>query len=223
MKVLHIVIALTLVMVGTAFAGQFGPPEPLADQGKASLGVGYWLDRDKMKQDGDRLGVKSNQYSLQGSYTFLKDWEVYGRVGSADMTVYSHDTHRRFSDSGEVFGGAGVKGVVYRTGNFAVGPFVEGNLYGDHKNVVNDQWDTSLGVSAQYKVRNVALYGGPFGYWHRADSGFSTGSQEEMKERHNLGVFLGMRVPVVQQKIFLTAEAQMRDKLGGGASINYKF
>jgi len=44
-----------------------------------------------------------------------------------------------------------------------------------------------------------------------------------MKERHNLGGFLGVRVPVVQQKVFLTAEAQTRDRPGAGASISYTF
>ena len=32
-----------------------------------------------------------------------------------------------------------------------------------------------------------------------------------------------MRFPIVQQKVFLTAEAQMRDRPGIGASLSYKF
>jgi len=226
MKRIVAAIFVTLLFVGTAFAGQFGPPEPLADPGKVSLGLGYWLDRTKMEQGGDRLGTKSNQYYLQGTYTFLKDWEVYGRLGGADMVVHSQDTNQRFSDGVNVYGSLGFKGVVYRYGDFAVGPFIEGSWYGDYKDVAKNLWDTNVGVSAQYKIHAVTLYGGPFGYWHEADSRLALNpsvSQDDMKERHNLGGFLGVSVPVVQQKVFLAAEVQMKDRPGVGASISYKF
>jgi hypothetical protein len=216
----------TMLFVGTAFAGQFGPPEPLADPGKVSLGLGYWLDRTKMKQDDDHLTTRSNQYYLQGTYTLLKDWEIYGRLGAADMVVHSHDTGQHFSDSANVYGTLGFKGVLYRYGNFAIGPFIEGSWCGDYAGVAKNQWDTSVGVSAQYKIRSVTLYGGPFAYWRQADSQMALNpsvSQDDMKERHNLGAFLGVRVPVVQQKVFLTAEAQMKDRPGAGASISFKF
>jgi hypothetical protein len=32
-----------------------------------------------------------------------------------------------------------------------------------------------------------------------------------------------VKVPVVQQKLFLTVEAQMRDRLSTGASLSYAF
>jgi len=226
MKSIIGVILVALLFVGTAFAGEFGPPEPLADPGKVSLGIGYWLDRTKMKQDADHLGTRSNQYYLQGTYTLLKDWEIYGRLGGADMVVHSHDTDQHFSDSANVYGTLGFKGVVYRYGNFAIGPFIEGSWYGNYKGVAKNQWDTNVGVSAQYKIRSVTLYGGPFAYWRRADSRLALNppvSQDDMKERHNLGGFLGVRVPVVQQKVFLTAEAQMKDRPGVGASLSFKF
>ncbi len=221
-----LVTVLSVLVVGTAFAGAFGPPEPLADPGKISLGFGYFLDRTKMKQDDDHLGTRSNQYFLQGTYTLLKDWEIYGRLGGADMVVHSRDTSQRFSDSATIYGTLGFKGVVYRYGNFAVGPFIEGSWYGDHAGVAKNQWDTNVGISAQYKIRSVTLYGGPFAYWRQADSLLAlnpASSQDDMKERHNIGGFLGVRVPVVQQKVFLTAEGQMKDRPGVGASISFKF
>lgn len=226
MKSILGVIFVTLLFVGTAFAGEFGPPEPLADPGQFSFGAGYWLDRTKMEQGDDHLGTRSNEYYLQGTYTFLKDWEVYGRLGGADMRVYSHDTGQHFSDSANIYGTLGFKGVVYRSGNFAFGPFIDGSLYGNYAGVAKNQWDTNIGVSAQYKIRSVTLYGGPFGYWRQADSEMALNpsvSQDDMKERHNLGGFLGVQVPVVQQKVFLTAEVQMKDRPGAGASVSYKF
>ena len=230
MKSIIATVLAVLFIVSAVSAGQFGPPEPMADIGKFSLGLGHWLDRTKMKQDDDRLGTRSNQYYLQGNYTFLKDWEVYGRLGGANMIVHSHDTQQRFSDSAEVYGTLGFKGVLYRYKNFAVGPFIEGSWYGDHKNVVDNQWEANLGVSAQYKIPvgscDLTVYGGPFVYWHQADSQLALNpavSQNDMKERNNIGGFLGIKVPVVRQKIFLTAEAQMKDRLGGGVSLSYAF
>ncbi|MGD0663018.1 MAG: hypothetical protein ABSD38_33640 [Syntrophorhabdales bacterium] len=230
MKGIIVSVLITFVFVATAFAGEFGPPEPLGNVGQFTLGTGVWEDRSKMSLDGDHLGDRSSQYYLQGDYTFLKDWEVYGRLGSADQRLYSHDLQQRFTDGGDVFGTIGFKGVFFRQGNFALGTFVEGSLYGDHNGVTTNQWDANVGLSAQYKIpvgsRDLTLYGGPFAYVHRAEADFVdsavTGS-DEMSERHNLGGFLGVKVPVVQQKLFLTVEAQMRDRLSTGASLSYAF
>ena len=219
-------LIVVLLIVSAASAGVFGPPEPLSDQGKVSVDMGYWLDRTGMKQDDDRLGTRSNQYYVQGNYTFLKDWEVYGRLGAADMTVHDRDTEQHFGAGPSAFGTLGFKGVLYRNGNFAFGPFVEGSLYGDHTNVATSQWDTNAGLSAQYKVRAVTFYGGPFAYWRQADSQLALNQQapaDGISDRHHLGGFLGLRVPVVQEKVFLTAEAQMKDRPGVGATISYKF
>ncbi len=221
------VVLLTVLLAGTASAaGLFGPPEPLEDPGKLSLGAGYFLDRTQMEQGSDRLGTRSDNYYLQGGYSFLKDWEVYGRLGAADMIVHSHDTQQRFADGANAFGSLGFKGVLYRCGNFAVGPFVEGSMYGNYSGIATSQWQTDLGLSAQYKIRSVTVYGGPFGYWRRADSQLSLSqpvSQSDLQERRNVGGFLGLMLPVVQQKVFLTAEAQMTDRPGLGGTISYKF
>ena len=213
-------------MAGTASEAVFGPPEPLADQGKASLDAGYALDRTRLQEDGDRLGTRSNQYYLQGNYTFIKDWGVYGRLGASDMVIHSHETDQRFGDGAAAFGSLGVKGIVYRSGNFAVGPFIEGSLYGDRSGMTSNQWDTNVGVAGQYKIRNVTVYGGPFAYWNRADGEMPlnpSASNNDIQERHNVGGFVGVSVPVVAQKVFLTAEGQMKDRPGAGASISYKF
>jgi len=223
-------ILMVFVLVATAMAGEFGPPEPLAGVGQFSLGVGAWADRSRMSLDGDHLGDRSAQYYLQGDYTFIKDWEVYGRMGSADQTLYSHDLQERFTDGGEIFGTLGLKGVFFRQGNFALGPFIEGSLYGDHSGVSTNQWDANAGLSAEYRIpvgkTSLTVYGGPFVYMHRADADFvdtAVAGSDEMSERHNVGGFLGVKVPIIQQKLFLTVEGQMRDKLSTGASLNYAF
>lgn len=218
------------VLAALATAAEFGPPEPLGGAGQFSLGLGAWVDRSGLSLDGDHLGDRSHQYYLQGDYSFLKDWEVYGRLGSADQTLFSHDLQQRFTDGGQVFGSLGFKGVFLREGNFALGPFIEGSMYGDHPGVSTNQWDANAGISAQYKIpvgkTSLTVYGGPFAYMHRADADFvdtAVAGSGSMSERYNVGGFLGMQVPIVQQKLFLSVEAQMRDRLSSGASLNYTF
>jgi hypothetical protein len=226
LKILMGAVLLTLVIGTTVWAGPFGPPEPLPDPGQFSLGAGYWSDGTGMK-DGDRLGLRSHQYYLRGDYSFLKDWEVYGRAGAADETIHDHDLGQRFTDGSQPYGTLGFKGVVYRNGNFAVGPFIEGSWYGDHSGVTNNQWDANLGISAQYKIpiarTALTVYGGPFAYMHEATSEISALPNDGIRERSNLGGFLGVGMPVFSQKLFLTVEAQMKDKIGTGASLSYKF
>ena len=67
LKILMGAVLATLVIGTTVWAGPFGPPEPLPDTGKFSLGAGYWSDGTGMK-DGDRLGLRSHQYYMQGDY-----------------------------------------------------------------------------------------------------------------------------------------------------------
>ena len=76
------VFLITVLFAGTASAaGMFGPPEPLADPGKFSLDAGYMLDKTKMKQGDDRIGTRSNEYYLQGNYSFLEGLGVNGLGG----------------------------------------------------------------------------------------------------------------------------------------------
>ena len=135
------------------------------------------------------------------------------------MVVRDHDTQQDFGDNMSAFGTLGVKGVLYRQGNFAFGPFAEASYYGDRSGMMTSQWDTSFGLSAQYKVRVVTIYGGPFAYFRQADRQAALNpavAADDVTARHHLGAFLGVRVPVVKEKVFVTAEAQMRDRPGLG-------
>jgi hypothetical protein len=224
-----------VLIAGVAWAGQFGPPEPTADRGKFSLGMGYSLDRSEVKVDHDTLTAKSNQLYLQGSYTFMKDWETYGRVGGASLKLDNDGAD--FRDRMRGFGGLGLKGVAYRYQNLAIGPFVESSLYRDHRDSiggndvkVKDQWDLNLGVAAQYRVPvggcDLTVYGGPFAYWNRSTidvTGNGLSASEDAREKNNIGGFLGVKVPIVKQKMFLTAECQFKDKAGTGIYFSYIF
>ena len=230
------VIFAVLFIVSVASAGQFGPAEPMADPGRFSLGIGRWLDRSQMTIGNDTQTWKSSQAYVQGNYTFLKDWETYGRLGGASLRI-DNDSGTDFRDRAQVFGTLGFKGVAYRYKNFAIGPFVEGSMYGDHTDSnygvdvkVKNQWNVNLGISAQYKIPvyscDVTVYGGPFAYWNRSTVDVTSNGltvSQDGTEKNNIGAFLGVKFPIIKQKLFLTAEGQMRDKVGGGLGLNYTF
>jgi len=223
-------VLMVLFFVTAAWAGEFGPPEPQGEAGQFSLGAGVWLDRSEMRLDGDRLKDTSTQYYVQGDWALIKDWEVYGRLGTANQSIYSHDLRESFFGGGRGFGTLGFKGVLFRQGNFALGPFVEGTRYQVQPSVSEDQWDANGGIAADYKIpvwsSFLTVYGGLFAYMHRAMANFAdtaVAGSDEMSERHNFGGFLGLKVPVVAQKLFISLEAQLRDRLGAGASLSYTF
>ncbi|MBU4320292.1 MAG: hypothetical protein L6246_02950 [Thermodesulfovibrionales bacterium] len=93
MKKLILVIAIAAIfaMGSVVYAGQFGPPEPAAKEGKVSLGVGYFYSSAKLKPkntvDWDEGKVTQNQAYLQLGYGFTKNWEAYLRVGGADSKI----------------------------------------------------------------------------------------------------------------------------------------
>ncbi len=97
MKNLCVTVAVIAIFVLTASAqaGNFGPPEPEAQAGNVSLGVGYFYSSDSLKPSDDsfvdqpnfwqKTTFVQNQAYLQANYGFFKDWEVYGRLGGADL------------------------------------------------------------------------------------------------------------------------------------------
>ena len=219
-----------------------GPPEPLADTGKFALGVGYWFAQSVMKFNGTLNGQPtlrafsawSNQYYAQGNYTFLKDWEVYARLGAADLRVGPIvDLH----ESGQAWGSVGFKGVLYRYNNFAVGPLFEWSWYAHPGSPFYDQWNVDFGASAQYKLpalRDLTLYGGTLLYWHEAKSdlihnniglpgGVPVAGQIKQQQWSNFGEFLGVKLPLVKESLFFMTEAQLTAKMSLGVLISYLF
>jgi hypothetical protein len=232
MKTIIRIALAVFLFTSVASAGQVGPPEPMADQGKFSLGIGHWSDRSEMRIDHDTLTAKSSQLYLQGNYTFTKDWETYGRLGGASLKIDNDGAD--FRDRMRPYGTLGLKGVAYRQKNLSIGPFVEGSLYRNHRDSVNgtdvkvkDQWDLNLGVSAQYKIPvggcDLTVYGGPLAYWNRSSMDVSGLSSEDAREKNNIGGFLGVKVPIVKEKLSFTAECQFKDKTGTGVYFSYAF
>jgi len=127
------------------YGGQFGPPEPVANEGKVSLSFGYFHFSGILKPENGNLLVRrheleQNQIYLQASYGFLEGWEAYLRVGISDLKVNNalplagffpliHD----FKDGFGPFGTFGVKGLLYEWSIFGIGSFFQASMFPSYK------------------------------------------------------------------------------------------
>ena len=247
-KVLFSSLLLLFVTYGIASAGMFGPTEPAAQPGKFSLGVGYFFDDTRWKTDGDDTRTQSNMGYLEGSFAPIKEFEVFGRLGGADLRTKGEDPN--FADSAKIFGTLGVKAIFYQDKMFGFGAFAQGTYhfqdykdsYSDTVTVggvvvpatidakIKDFYNVQAGLSAQVKIQNFIIYGGGFWYYARAKveaTGSAAGvtvdlGSDTFKEKTPIGGFLGVKIPFTKQ-ISLNLEGQYRDDLAGGAILRYAF
>lgn len=193
--------SILLAWQSLAFAGNFGSPKPVAVPGGFALGVGYHHYESKWKpQDDSFFGIsdiwdeveaKSDRVYVQGSFSFLKNWEVYARFGGTDMRLEDAFAELQdFKGDYEPYGTAGIRGLFYNGGSWGIGPFAQVNyVFTDFENEISEvgiidgmlvhlsdkrkhekQWDISAGVAFYMKQGIVNFYGGPFLYWGKVDT-----------------------------------------------------
>ena len=245
-------VVLFLVMTGLASAGQFGPTEPTANPGKFSFGVGYFWEDTKFDMDFLSLDAnfrtQSNQVYLQGSYAPVKEFEIFGRLGGADLKTKNSDLD--FGDGAKFFGTLGLKAIFWQNNNFGVGAFGQGTYrFQDYKDSLSvnftdengvpsfvnldmklkNYYDIQGGISAQFKCKDFIVYGGGFYYYAHAKVDFDVtvpgafGSDTETADAKTpVGGFLGVKIPFTKQ-MGLTLEGQYRDEFSGGAFLSYSF
>lgn len=230
-------VLFVICVVGISSAGQFGPAEPAAKEGKPSIGIGYFYSETKMKSsDIEGLIFQSNQVYLQGSYSFVKNWEIYGRIGGADM----REKETGFQDNMKTFGSLGVRGLLYDDGLFGFGPFIQGTIYSNYsdrvtsggatgKFSVENPWEGVVGLAAQIKKGNFMLYYGPFAYMARnklkvrvAFDNLTVNDSTTLKEKGNFGGFLGINV-LAAKGLNIGIEGQYTGKFSVGGICSYSF
>lgn len=145
-----IITALLMVFVLPAghvtYAGNFGPPEPITNKGKASLGVGYFHLSEILNPSGvldsrnksfiRQHEIQRNQQYLQAGYGLIENWEAYLRVGGSDLKIDNafplaarNGSSDIFKNSFSPFGTFGVKGLLYDGSYFGIGPFFQASLF----------------------------------------------------------------------------------------------
>lgn len=149
-QLLKAVLVLCFLIVHTsAFAGQFGAPEPLARYGCVSLGIGSFYSQNNWEPkdaiDVPTVKAKSWQHYLQMSVAGPRV-ETYFRIGGANMEVekafsagytISDPNIQGFKydleDDYRLFGTIGVKGVIDINEHFGIGPFIQATMSDDYE------------------------------------------------------------------------------------------
>jgi len=239
-----VAIVLFVMVVGIAHASQFGPQEPIAKDGNFSMSAGYTYYTGKWEGGGDNYKMTQNQAFIQGSFTFKKLWEAYARVGGANMKIDDlFVAGENFQDKTQFFGTAGLKGLLYNTPAFGIGPFLQASYFGNYKDSRNvtsggtsgtwdlkwkNQWDVTFGIGMQTKLNGIILYGGPFVYWAQASLDSSSAVNNipnrsyTFNEKNNIGGYLGLRIPATKN-ISVDVEGEVKNNVTGGIKVNYAF
>lgn len=224
MKKFSAAAALLVVFLipGAIFAESlFGPPQPVSrPDGGLHTAIGYWRYEDKFKDGGDHV-LKQNQVYTHAGYGARNLWEVYGRLGIADMKMEgafsptdgsTSASHTDLNDTWDNFFGA-LGGKIFYPYNkvFGAGAFLQGTYCFSHFSdgvsgtrggapyntglTIKDMWGLDLGVSGQVSVSEARFYLGP--YYHHAQARAS----------------LSPAVPGLQ----FTGDTTVKNKSGAGA------
>lgn len=193
------VIALTALIIfmisKTAIAaGLFGPPRTVSKEaGGLNTAIGCRYHEDTYKNGVDHT-VRQNEIYSQVAYGAKNIWEIYARIGMADLKIFdvfssadaSTVTNKNdFEENWKFFGTLGTK-VFYQINKiFGIGVFIQGTYYfGDFTDevagvsgstpfttelAVKNLWDVNCGVGFQATLpRGIKLYAGPYIYYSEA-------------------------------------------------------
>ncbi len=206
--VLVLLVAGGIALPGAASAARLGDPASVAAPTRFTLGVEYeFIERD-VEFDSPFLGaseaeLESQRVLVRGAYGIAPNLEVFARLGGAEAETNTPSVN---GDFGLAFGG-GVKGVIFRGPNWAVGAvgqflYYESENGGDIKVL---EFDLASGVS--FALGPVTPYAGVV--FQVTQGELSTAGQSRDFDQDNLlGLFFGMNY-VPQPNISLGIEAHL--------------
>lgn len=181
-----------IALGGTAVAsGPFGAPQSVSrEAGGLNTAIGYWYHQDTFRNDNDRQ-IRQNQIYSQVAYGGKNGWEIYGRIGLADLKMFdafrsanvlTTTSQNDFAENWKFFGTLGAKGFIPFNKIFGIGAFIQGTYHfsnytdsvagsdngapylADLK--IKNLWDVNLGVAVQTTIPwNIRLYAGPYVYY----------------------------------------------------------
>jgi hypothetical protein len=155
--------------------------------------VGYQYREAKFTNGSDYIFRQNEVYS-QVSYGGKNFWEIYGRLGVADLKIsdafrstnaVTTTTDNDFTENWKFFGTLGVKGFLPINKIFGIGAFLQGNYYFDTYSgqvdgnsagthfitalKVQNMWDVNFGIGLQAAAPlGIKLYAGPYVYYAEA-------------------------------------------------------
>jgi hypothetical protein len=261
LSIVALLAAVTVFWTGACYALlEIGSPIPYSPQGGFSAGIGYQYHTSGWEYDGgeDLQGesldgedlpgdITQNYLYAQARYGFLPGWEVYVNVGAVDskvaevMSPPQVDEAVDFEGDYKIFYGAGLRGLIYGTEKYQVGPFFQYNMYSDYEDELAvstggqdltvpvsfvDAYDMNFGLGVNYLVGPVGmLYGGAFAYWVKGTGKFEMPQlvlEYDFKEQGSVGGFLGFRLPL-GSGLQLNFEGLYKSNVTASISINKAF
>jgi hypothetical protein len=240
LKLIGILFLLMLFFIpGTSVAsGLFGSPQPLArEEGGLSTAIGFGHHEDKFERDSDSYTIRQNQVYSQVAYGARHIWEVYGRIGMADLEIDDAfrpaassitSSHNDFEENEKFFAALGAKAFYPFNGTFGIGVFVQGYYSFDNFSdevsgirngtpyrmelKVKELWDVRSGIGLQAKAPcGVVLYIGPYVYY----------SEAKISPSHRIsGLGLASENATLKNKTEVGGYAGMQIPLGKGFSLN---
>jgi len=196
-KTVAIAAFLLLTLCCSAFAaGLFGPPQTLSKTaGGLNTAIAYSYAEDIFKSSSD-LVVRQHQIYSHAAYGKADIWEVYGRLGIADLKISDafHSgnalttmSRNDFDENWKFFGTLGAKAFYPVNRLFGAGAFVQGTYHfsnytdcvtGSYNGTpfeadlkIKNLWDIYGGIGLQATLPwSIKLYGGPYVYYSDADA-----------------------------------------------------
>ncbi len=220
--ILFLLVATGFALPEVASAARLGDPASVAAPARFTLGVEYeFLERD-VEFDSTFFGaneaeLESQRVLVRGAYGIAPNLEVFARLGGAEAET---DTPAVNGDFGLALGG-GVKGVIFRGPNWAVGAvgqllYFESENGGDIKVL---EFDLASGVS--FALGPVTPYAGLV---LQVTEGELTrlGESRDFDQDNLIGVFFGMNY-VAQPNISLGFEAHLIHETAVSLALEVRF
>jgi hypothetical protein len=220
--VLVLLVAGGFALPDAASAARLGDPTSVAAPTRFTLGVEYeFLERD-VELDSPIAGaseaeLESQRIFVRGAYGIAPNLEVFARLGGAEAETNTPSVN---GDFGLALGG-GVKGVIFRGPNWAVGAvgqllYFESENGGDIKVL---EFDLASGVS--FALGPVTPYAGLVLQVTQGELTSPAGSSD-FDQDNLIGVFFGMNY-VPQPNISLGFEAHLIHETSVSLALEARF
>ncbi|MCI0371086.1 MAG: hypothetical protein L0214_06815 [candidate division NC10 bacterium] len=206
--VLVLLVAGGFALPGAASAARLGDPASVAAPTRFTLGVEYeFIERDVEFDSpiapGNEAELESQRIFVRGAYGLVPNLEVFVRLGGAEAET---DTPSVNGDFGLAFGG-GVKGVIYRGPNWALGAVGQFLYYKSENGGEIEVLEFDLAAGASFALGPVTPYAGLVLQLTQGELTSPAGSSD-FDQDNLIGVFFGMNY-VPQPNISLGIEAHL--------------
>jgi hypothetical protein len=223
MKRLILACALLLFSI-PAFAGHFGPAEPLAKPGNFSLGTGIFFYSAEWEDDVD---VEQIQPYVQAGLGIAPNWEIYTQLGASDIDLDANGGG--FEDGYRPFATVGIRGLFTKRTPVGFGAFVQGTYFSSWEDTdpvfgdveIEKSYEINGGLVLEGEIEGAILYGGPVFFLRDSDVK-AAGVSDSIEEDSNFGGFIGIRWPL-KNGLAVELETQIKTDISAGGAIHFIF